>query len=564
MRTGKVVVWCGFALVIFCLWGLIHLGNFLTPGSAPLPVNPLEMILAFMYDRAVWPAATTWLLILGSTIFLVGLVLWAVKPQANTRPRNAHKKSTSRMSSPSHVRRIQERARTRELAQLHPDLVGHGAPGLHLGKILVGDRGWVYQGFRQCSVHVWAPGRGKTFGEVVRHSYYAPGAYMLTMNKVDGIREVIALRQAAHPAGRIWVFDQQNIFRKASRPAFTINLLAGITNSEEAHDLAVIFETANVVESDKGDKQFDSQGRDFLAWCILAAAITPTGTLSDVFDWVSGEDFTTPYDILHQTGRHRGAAASLFGMSRQPDRTRGSVAASAQRMASPMVHDRLMQWVTPQPGIPEFEPDHFITSKDTLLMLSEESAGTVTAFVSALVEAVLNACKREAQRRGGRLPLPLVADLDECGNVVKLKKLPDWYTYFGSMGIVVSSYWQSKSQGVALFGESRWKLLWDSAGVKVYGGGSDDTEWLRMLAALFGKYDKPITTSQHSGGITTSHSSSTRETDVITVAELADLPEWHAVVRTSNGVSTMIKIIPSFEDPELMKILSRAPEINYV
>ena len=146
--------------------------------------------------------------------------------------------------------------------------------------------------------------------------------------------------------------------------------------------------------------------------------------------------------------------------------------------------------------------------------------------------------------------MPLVADLDEVGNVVKLKQLPEWYSFFGSMGIVVSAYFQTKGQGVAMLRETGWDTLWSAAAIKVYGGGSDDTNFLGSLSKLIGTYDAKVrsTSTSRTGG---SHTIQTQQREIMPVAKLAELPANHAWVKTSLGGGTIVTTLSWFKDKEL-------------
>ncbi|WP_461171118.1 TraM recognition domain-containing protein [Arthrobacter sp. Z1-15] len=104
------------------------------------------------------------------------------------------------------------------------------------------------------------------------------------------------------------------------------------------------------------------------------------------------------------------------------------------------------------------------------------------------------------RRAGGRLQVPLVADLDEVGNVVKLKQLPKWYPFFGSMGIVVSAYFQTRGQGIAMLKRTGWDTL------------------------------------------------QTQRRDIMSVAQLAELPTDRAWAQTSNGGGTIVRTVPWSRD----------------
>ncbi|MBG6184874.1 type IV secretory pathway TraG/TraD family ATPase VirD4 [Arthrobacter sp. CAN_A214] len=534
--NASVVLFSFLVLAAFVAVALIHLGEALTPVATDLSWNPITLVIGLATGDP-WPAAANWLLGAEAVIVTATLAWWCTRPVSRTAA------ASRRMSPGGRMRPAMLDARLTEAARLHPD-AGDIGPGLTIG--YTGETGTkaVIQGWRECSAHVWGTGRGKTTTQVIRHTTEAPGAYLMTSNKVDGVAEVLAARSET---GTVWLFDPQRIWRDSSRPAMIFNPLTIVTDTVSAGEVASIFETSSAPNAGqgKGDAQFDSQGRDFLSWCLLAAAKN-NATMKEVLRWVSSADFMEPAELLERAG-HTGPASALKGMSAQPEDTRGSVAASAQRMASALVHDELMAWSTPTPGVPVFDPARFVTSKDTLILLSQDAAGSGAAFVSTLVYAVFTAAQQAARRAGGRLPVPLVADLDEVGNVVKLKQLPEWYSYFGSMGIVVSSYFQTRGQGVAMLERTGWDTLWSAAAIKVYGGGSDDTAFLDSLAKVIGQYDAKIrSTSTSRNG--SSRSVQTQRRDIMSVAQLSELPTNRAWVKTSTGGGIIVRTVPWFRD----------------
>lgn len=543
-------------------YGAVLLGDRLTPGAEPLSLNPVAMAAQLISGQREWPASATWLLAAAVGIGVVVLFVAVLRPRKQGAPRRpADDSAEARLSADRKgLRRVQQSARAKEAEQMHPGSA-FAVPGVRVGVALTAPHAWVMGSFRQCSAHIWGPGRGKTLTQVVRHAADAPGPYAMTSNKTDGVALVIAARAATHPDGQVWLFDADQIFRRSSRPAFTFDLLASVDNSQAAVQLAEVFETASQRGDERSDAQFDPQGRQYLAWLLLAASVSGR-PLAKVHEWVSAGQIDEPQEILREHG-HRGAAAALVGLSNQPERMRGSVFGVAQRMASPMVHDHLMAWVQPVAGVPVFDPARFVTSTDTLIMLTNESAGAGAAFVSGLVRMTFEAAQRTASRQASeRLPQPFVTDLDECGNVVRLKELPEWFTHFGSKGIIVNAYFQSPSQGEEMFGRTRFRQLWDAAGVRVYGGGVDEPDWLSDLSKLFGTYERRQTSVSASQAGPRSESTSWHQADRISVAELSDLAEWRAVVRTSNGVSTIVETVPVFRDKAFAAIVDDAARIK--
>ena len=82
----------------------------------------------------------------------------------------------------------------------------------------------------------------------------------------------------------------------------------------------------------------------------------------------------------------------------------------------------------------------------------------------------------------------MVCVLDEAANVCRWANLPDLYSHYGSRGIVVSTFLQSWSQGVDVWGESGMKKLFSTANVVTYGGNVKEEGFLKMLSELIGKY----------------------------------------------------------------------------
>lgn len=550
----------GVAVVVVA-FAAIHLGQVLTPTQGvPLSWNPLAAVLQLSTQESTWPPAATWLLVVEAMLFVGLLVVLAKRKGSGKGSPRGGTEFERRVNAQANTGRLQERQRRAEIRHLHPG-AEIDAAGIQIGRALDRGHGWVYQSFRQCGAHIWGPGRGKTFTQVVRHAFFAPGAYLMTSNKTDGVRHVLAARALRFPAGRVWMFDPDRIFRRGDRPAFTIDLLASVRDTKSAEKLAGIFESAAQSPDDSGgDTHFDQQGREFLAWCMLAAA-TAGKTLQQVHRWVNEGNYTDPADLLDAAG-YRGPVTALRGLREQADKTRGSVFATAQRMSSAMVHDHLMAWATPTPGVPVFDPSRFVVSQDTLIVLTQEKAGPLAAFVSGLVTDIAHAAIEEAGKHmSERLPVPLIADLDECGNVVTLKDLPEWYTHFGSKGIIINAYYQSPSQGEAVHGRTGFKQLWDAAGMRVFGGGIDDEQWLASLSKLIGTYDRKTTTTTTSNG-SRSRSEGSQEQARASVAELANLPEWRAIVRTSNGVSVVVETVPVFNDPAFAEVMRAADQIG--
>ncbi|WP_316314909.1 type IV secretory system conjugative DNA transfer family protein [Clavibacter michiganensis] len=379
----------------------------------------------------------------------------------------------------------------------------------------------------------------------------APGAALFTSRRIDGVREIIAGR----PQSTTWGFDPQRIYRKDLHPDFVFDPLMGIRTRDDADELAEIFEAATKPKGAKTDAQFDPQGKALLAFALLAAARTKR-SLTDVHGWLNTETGGGQIlDILERSG-DPSAAMAMKGLEEQYDRTRKSVYATAQRMASALSNDQAMAWTT-MPGIRRFDPEAFVRSTDTLILLSKKGTAASSAFLTALVRAVCKAAEQLAEDRGGRLQTPFVVELDECANVVKWPELPDLYSYYGGYGIALSAYFQSWSQGVKEFGADAMNAMWNAAGIRIYGGGeSAQGDFLRRLSDSIGTF-KEVTKTYSSGSSNRSTSTSTQIRPIMTAGDLEGLPFWRAVVSVPGAHPVLVKTTPWFRDKKLTERIGK-------
>ncbi|WP_146080043.1 hypothetical protein [Clavibacter michiganensis] len=226
--------------------------------------------------------------------------------------------------------------RRKDAQQLGPDADGL-PPGQRIGTLVGAGSAWGWQGWRDIAIYIFGPGRGKTTGSVVRHMLEAPGPAVMTSNKVDGIKEVLAGR---HRAGDSWVFDPMQVHRRDARPDFVYDPLDDVHDLTTAQELAAIFEASTKDGDSKRDAQFDSQGLDLFAYALLAARLEDAG-LAQVYTWITQQLHAGLRAVMQKHGQ-TGPESALLGLQGQPDRTRGSVYATAQRMASALAIDTLL------------------------------------------------------------------------------------------------------------------------------------------------------------------------------------------------------------------------------
>jgi len=208
-------------------------------------------------------------------------------------------------------------------------------------------------------------------------------------------------------------------------------------------------------------------------------------------------------------------------------------------------------------GIRSCNPEEIKSSTDTRIFLSTDGEGSGDAILTAFVRTICKTAEHTAQNNGGRLHVSLVMALDECANIVRWPELPSVYSYYGSMGIILNAYFQSRAQAIDAFGKDGWQTLWDAAAHRVYGGVSGDEDFLRARAALIGDHDEITYGSSTNRDGQTSTSTNTRKVNTLDIAALGSLPEWRAVLFTSKCRPVMVDTIPWFRDTTLKTIINR-------
>ncbi|MDM4723486.1 TraM recognition domain-containing protein [Micromonospora sp. WMMA1363] len=396
--------------------------------------------------------------------------------------------------------------------------------------------------FESTNVELAGTRRGKTTARIIPGIVEAPGPVLATSNKPDFVD---ATRLVQEQRGRVWVFDPQGLTGRRQECWF--NPLRQVTSITHARRLASAFSAG---ERSTGKNEWDLFAEALLANLILAAAASGR-TLLDVYDWTTRPGEEEPAKLLESSG-HGGpasAASSLWGTISKPDKFRGSIYGTAQEMLVCLLEPAYARWITEQPGLSEFLPEPFVTSTDTLYLVSEGGPSSPAPLVSALVDAVHEAGSEAAMRMPGRrLDPPMVSFLDELANVVRIKRLPQLFSFYGSRGMPLVAVLQSYTQGEGVWGREGMESMFAAANIITYGGGIKDAAFLRRISDLIGERDVPVrSVSTGRGGRSTSLQP--RKESILTVAELASLAFGRTIVIPSGAPVILGRTRPWQETP---------------
>lgn len=514
--------------------GLINFGLWVSVSMTGKPSaatkNPIRNTIDTLTGKIEWTAAATWSVI-GLISIIVLLVIVGIrifKPGKKTA-RIDH--ASKHLAAKRDIESLSKKAATAKARKWMPEKDALAHPGLRLGK-LPGTKTGLYSTWEDLYLVIFGPRMGKTTLQVIPAIVDAPGVVLTTSNKRDIIDDTIKITAAR---GEVFVFDPQGIAHGFEQEPWFFDPLDMVRQDPEKMDasamaLADIFKTAEMgASSGSDDAFFSTGGRDIFAHLLLAAAIS-NRPISDVFLWVSDDNDRTPIEILAENGEWPLVTDALEARYNTVDVTRSGLFAQAQQMAASLGRQAASKWVNPRSDARRFNPDEFVRSKNsTLYVLSKEGADNAAALTTALTAAVMKAAERYGEENGGRLPIPLVAPLDEAANVVRWPELPKLYSHYGSRSIILMTILQSYAQGVSVWGEEGMEALWSATAILLYGGGVRDEKMLGKMEALIGDYEEWVKSVSISQG-QRSVSSQKQEKKILTVSELAALGSNRAVV----------------------------------
>jgi len=518
------------AVAVLGAWASLELGEKISPTGQVVPGNPVVAVIDLLQGQVQWSGGATIVAVsLVAAVFIVLLVIASALGRRNagrTRVDDVAKHLAGRSDVRSLSAKTVARA-NRERGEMVT------TPGVYIGKeVATGQDLW--GGWEDLHLDLWGPRQGKTSSRIIPMIRRAPGICISTSCKRDVIEATMPFRQQV---GRVWVLDPQDKAVGLDTSRWYFDPLDFVRRDQwwdgNAEELAEIFNAASARGEAGSDPNayFYSQAVDLLASLFLAAALGRR-PITDVYGWVSNLEDSTPVEILSDS-QWGPQAADLASKYAAEPRTRSNVFSAAKNMISCLGRRQIVRWLTPQAGAERFDPVAFASSEaDTLYLVSDEENPIGRPVTSILTVAVFKALvDRADQCPGSRLPVPVTAALDEIANIVRWPRLPDYYSTFGSRGIICDTVLQSYAQGVEVWGEQGMKKLWSAAAIVVIGPGHKDYRFLEELAHLIGTHTEQQRSISHGGGDRgRSVSTQTVERQTITAAELAALPFGRMIV----------------------------------
>lgn len=535
--------------------------------------NPIGLFLSLGLGKRSWPGAATGILAV-AVLVLAGLFiggLWALKKSGHMekvqekRVEQRIDKFAESMADPRDIEETNplELAKTTAriapaISQSHP---GYG--GIVMGRSVKRNLE-VRLPWEWVCIAVAGSRMGKSAALAIPAMCYAPGAAIGTSNKKDIYTHTLYLRKQM---GSIWLFDLQGVTtgNPRERATFWFNPLRPVTDLPSAKVVCDYFVSAATEEGAKVDSYFDGAARDLFGSYVLAAALMG-GDMRHVADWLRETQDQTPVLILTKNG-YPNLANAMRSKQNVTEKQRDGFYDMARRFLAPLDEPRYEEAILPNirlkigstssgevttaPGeeihnLPEFDVDRFVRTTDTVYAMSMEGPGSASALTTALIGAVGDAAQMYgASQVSGRMPIPLVAVLDEAANICKLQQLPNWYSHFGSRGIILITILQSPSQAVGVWGETKFGAMKDACNMIWYGGNVDDDSYINSLSNAIGDH-QVLTESRNQGaGIFSSGQSSVTKSwqkeKILEPDNLKALPKTRAIITLAGSKPLLVR-----------------------
>lgn len=513
------------------LWTL---GAILDPTVENSSNNPVQILMD--QSRGYLPVGGIQL-----TVFILGLVLllavivmlivvWRRSRGTSSRVDHLAKD----MGHAKDFKYLEEPAARADAERLGATKAGVGVP---LAKLFNNHKP-LFASYEWVQIWLMGPRAGKTSCVCVPQILETGGPVLATSNK----RDIVDMTRGPRArVGTVWVHDVQGII--GEEPTWWWNPLSFVPDMKAAFKLADVFITSETSAGAKSDAYFESDGKRLLSHFLFAAAIA-NRPITDVFTWAQDPEDKTARDLLDEHG-YQDFSAALWQIQGLTPKQRDGVYGTMRPWITVLSYEEVTPWIRSNGNLarPEFDHRKFATGTDTLYLVSKEGAGTARAITAALVMAVMDSAEKTAAAMpGGRLKTPMMAVLDEAANVVRWRELPDVYSHYGSRGIVVSTFFQSYSQGVEAYGEKGMNKLWGASNIRVAGSGLSDDKFLPFLTQLVGERDVLKRSSSTSGRNGRSVSSSMQRERILDVSDLGALPRGRAILTSSGLPAGLIEL----------------------
>jgi type IV secretion system protein VirD4 len=378
------------------------------------------------------------------------------------------------------------------------------------------------------------PRRGKTSAVMIPTLMSCSGAAVSTSTKPDVMERTVGTRSQV---GQAWLFDPSG--EETELPDGVRRLCWSPVAAASSWDQALVMARAMTAASRAGagttnEHHWTERAAALLAPLLYAAQLTGR-PIEDVLRWVLRGDLAPALETLADD-QALIAADVLIGIKRTDDRERSSIFSATAGVLAAYNADA----VRANAKIPNFDPDRFAASTDTIYITAPEHKQALCApLIVGLLEQIRHAVYRRTREHAAIGPSMLWL-LDEIANIAPIHDLPALGSQAGGQSLQVMIGLQDLSQARERWGDAAADGFMSLFQTKVILNGIGDIRTLESISTALGEYDRD--TINHSLGRSDpqewfsadTHSDTvsyqTQRQRVLTPGEIARLPDGQGLL----------------------------------
>lgn len=190
------------------------------------------------------------------------------------------------------------------------------------------------------------------------------------------------------------------------------------------------------------------------------------------------------------------------------------------------------------------------------LVAPEGDTQRYAPLFTAIIASIIHEAESRYKATGRPLNPPLGLFVDEAGNFLKYKKLPNLLTTGRGVGIVALTIWHDLSQLRATYGENNAGTIINASPLRMLLPGNADLPTLQLFNQLLGKALVSRRSVSQGGGYTRAqHQLSLQETELGPLHELAQLEDDTALALYSNMRPIRVRLRAWYKDKRLLALI---------
>jgi type IV secretory pathway TraG/TraD family ATPase VirD4 len=331
------------------------------------------------------------------------------------------------------------------------------------------------------------PRSGKTSAVMIPALMAASGPAVSTSTKPDVMEATI---HARGEIGEVWLFDPSGT---EPLPDGARRLSWSPVSAATSWDGALVTARAMTAASRAGagttnEHHWSERAAALLAPLLYAAQLSDR-PVEEVLRWTLRQDLAPALEVLADADSEI-AADVLVGIERTDARERSSIFSATAGVLSAYNSDGARH----SAASPNFNPDHFASSTDTIYITSPEQHQAACApLIVGLLEQIRHATYARA-RSNEPSPPNMLWLLDEVANIAPIHDLPALVSQAGGQHLQVVIGLQDLSQARTRWGQDAADGFLSLFQAKLILTGISEPRTLEAISTVLGEYDRDTTT----------------------------------------------------------------------